>query len=147
MRFMILLKASDVTESGVKPDEDLLAEMAEYNEQLVRAGVLLAAEGLHPSSKGARVKFTRGARTVTVSDGPFKGSQELLAGFWIIDVKSRDEAVQWVARMPRADEWEAEVEIRQVMEMDDFGAALTPEVKEAEDRLRRQMAAFACARA
>jgi hypothetical protein len=131
MRFMVLVKASKDSEAGVLPDEKLLTEMGKYNEELVKAGVLLAAEGLHPSSKGARVKFS-GAKRVVV-DGPFAEAKDLVAGFWLWQVKSKEEALEWVKRIP----FEAgEVEIRQVFEASDFGPALTPELREGEDRLR-----------
>ncbi len=135
MRFMILVKADDTTEAGVLPDEKILAAMGAYNEELVNAGVLLAGEGLHPSSKGARVTFS-GARP-TVTDGPFTESKELIAGFWLIQVKSKEEAIEWVKRAPLGNG--AEVEIRQVFEPADFGAALTPELREAEERLRARV--------
>ncbi|MGZ4430095.1 MAG: YciI family protein [Gaiellales bacterium] len=135
MRFMILVKADDTTEAGVLPDEKILAAMGTYNEELVNAGVLLAGEGLHPSSKGARVTFS-GAKP-TVTDGPFAESKELIAGFWLIQVKSKEEAIEWVKRAPLGNG--AEVEIRQVFEPADFGAALTPELREAEERLRARV--------
>ena len=138
MRFMILLKSDKNTEAGVLPSQELLAAMGKYNEELVKAGVLLAGEGLHPSSKGARVKFSGGKRTVI--DGPFTEAKELIAGFWLIQVKSKEEAIEWVKRVPFT-EGEAEIEIRQVFEADDFGPALTPELREAEERLRAQVAA------
>ena len=131
MRFMILVKASKDSEAGVLPETKLLAEMGKYNEELVNAGVLLAGEGLQPSSKGARVKFTGKKRTVT--DGPFTETKELLAGFWLIQVKSKEEAIEWVKRIPFES---GEVEVRQVSEAEDFGDALTPELREAEDKLR-----------
>jgi hypothetical protein len=142
MRFMVLVKADKSSEAGVLPDEKLLTEMGKYNEELVKAGVLLAAEGLQPSSKGARVKFSGGKRTVT--DGPFAETKELIAGFWLIQVKSKEEAIEWVKRCPNPfPGTEAEIEIRQVFEADDFGPALTPELREAEERLGAQMAANA----
>jgi hypothetical protein len=131
MRFMILVKADKSTEAGVLPSEQLLAEMGKYNEELVKAGVLLAGEGLQPSSKGARVKFSGAKRTVV--DGPFAEAKELIAGFWLIEVKSKAEAIEWVKR--------AEIEIRQVFEAEDFGPALTPELREQEEQLRAQIAA------
>jgi len=134
MRFMVLVKADENSEAGVMPSEPLLADMGRYNEELARAGVLLAGEGLHPSSRGARVRFSAGTRTVT--DGPFPRAQELIAGFWLIQVSSRDEAIAWVKRCPF--DGEAEIEIRQVFEADDFDPALTPELREAEARLRAQ---------
>jgi len=136
MRFMILVKANQTTEAGVLPDEKLLTEMGKYNEELVKAGVLLAGEGLHPSSKGARVKFSGAKRTVI--DGPFTEAKELIAGFWLIQVKSKAEAIEWVKRVPNPTGEESEIEIRQVFEADDFGPALTPELREAEKRLRAQ---------
>ena len=139
MRFMILLKADKTTEAGVLPDETLLAEMGKYNEELVNAGVLLAAEGLQPSSKGARVRFSGGERTVV--GGPFTEVNELIAGFWMIQVKSKEEAIEWVKRCPNPLGGEAEIEIRRVFEAEDFGAEFTPELKEAEERMRAQMAA------
>jgi len=139
MRFMILVKADKTTEAGVLPDEKLLTEMGKYNEELVKAGVLLAAEGLHPSSKGARVKFSGGKRTVV--DGPFAEAKELIAGFWLIQVKSKEEAIEWVKRCPNPTGADAEIEIRQVFETSDFGPALTPELREAEERLHAQVAA------
>jgi hypothetical protein len=139
MRFMILLKADKSTEAGVLPDEKLLAEMGKYNEELVNAGVLLAGEGLQPSSKGARVKFSGGERTVM--DGPFSEASELIAGFWMIQVKSKQEAIEWVKRCPNPLDGAAEIEIRQVYEASDFGAEFTPKLKEAEERMRAQMAA------
>jgi hypothetical protein len=139
MRFMVLVKADKNTEAGVLPDEKLLAEMGKYNEELVKAGVLLAGEGLHPSSKGARVKFSGGERTVI--DGPFTEAKELVAGFWLFQVKSKEEAIEWVKRCPNPTGTEAEIEIRQVFEASDFGPALTPGLREAEERLRAQLAA------
>src|SRR2546426_6167861 len=137
MKFMILLKADKNTEAGALPDEKLLTEMGKYNEELVKAGVLLAAEGLQPSSKGARVKFSGTKRTVI--DGPFTEAKELIAGFWLIQVKSKQEAIEWVKRCPNPFEGESEIEIRQVFEADDFGAELTPELREQEQRLGAQM--------
>jgi hypothetical protein len=134
MRFMLLLKANEDSEAGVMPSEKLLAEMGSYNEEMVRAGVLLAGEGLHPSSKGVRVAFSGEKRTVT--DGPFAEAKELVAGFWLIQVKSRDEAVEWVKRCPNPHEGEAEIEIRQVFEAEDFGEEFTPELREQEERQR-----------
>ena len=136
MRFMILLKADQTTEAGALPDEKILAEMGKYNEELVKAGVLLAAEGLHPSSKGARVKFSGGKSTVI--DGPFAETKELIAGFWLIQVKSKAEAIEWVKRSPL--DGGADVEIRQVFEAADFGEAFTPELRAAEARMGAQMA-------
>jgi len=138
MKFMILLKADRNTEAGKMPDESLIAAMGRYNEQLVEAGVMLAGDGLHPSSRGARVKFSGATRTVV--DGPFAETKELLAGFWMFRCASKEEAIEWVKRCPNPLEGEAEIEIRQVLEADDFGAALTPELREQEERLGRQMA-------
>lgn len=138
MRFMVMIKADKNTEAGVMPSEELLAEMGRYNEELVRAGVLLAAEGLQPSSKGARVRFS--GRERTVIDGPFAETKELLAGFWLIQVKSLDEAIEWVKRCPNPLEGESEIEIRRVFEADDFGAELTPDLREQEERLRAELA-------
>jgi len=137
MRFMILLKADTNTEAGVLPDEKLLTDMGKYNEELVRAGVLLAGEGLQPSSKGARVKFSGAKRTVI--DGPFTEAKELVAGFWLIQVKSKEEAIEWVKRCPNPTGTEGEIEIRQVFEASDFGAEFTPELREKEERLREQI--------
>jgi hypothetical protein len=139
MRFMILIKASKESEAGVLPSEPLLTEMGQFNEELVKAGVMLAGEGLQPSSKGARVKFAGAKRTVV--DGPFAETKELIAGFWLWQVKSMDEAVEWVKRIPNPTGEEGEVEIRQVFEADDFGANLTPEARKREERLRSQVAA------
>ncbi len=142
MRFMILIKADKNSEAGVLPDEKLLTEMGKYNEELVKAGVMLAGEGLHPSSKGARVKFSGANRIVT--DGPFTETKELVAGFWLIQVKSKEEAIEWVKRIPNPmPGTEAEIEIRQVFEAEDFGPALTPELREAEKRMAAQIAANA----
>jgi hypothetical protein len=139
MRFMILVKADKNTEAGVLPSEQLLAEMGNYNAELVKAGVMLAGEGLQPSSKGARVKFSGTKRTVI--DGPFTEVKELIAGFWLIDVKSKAEAIEWVKRAPNPTGEESEIEIRQVFEAEDFGPALTPELREQEEQLRAQVAA------
>jgi hypothetical protein len=136
MRFMILVKASDQSEAGELPSQELLAQMQKYNEELVKAGVMLAGEGLHPSSKGARVKFSGNKRTV--SDGPFTETKELVAGFWLWDVKSKEEAIEWVKRCPNPMDEESEIEIRQVFEEDDFGE-LTPEMRETNERLRQQI--------
>jgi hypothetical protein len=132
MRYMVIVKASDDTENGVMPTEQELAEMGAYNEELVKAGVMLAGEGLHPSSKGARVRFDEDGRT-TVVDGPFAETKELVAGFWILEVSSREEVIEWIKKAPFKD---SEVEIRQVFTADDFGDAFTPELREQEDRLR-----------
>jgi len=139
MRFMVLVKADKNTEAGVMPSQKLLADMGKYNEELAKAGVLLAGEGLHPSSKGARVRFSGAKRTVV--DGPFKDSKDLVCGFWMFPVKSKEEAIEWVKRCPNPVEGETEIEIRQVFEADDFGAEFTPELREAEERLRDQIAA------
>jgi hypothetical protein len=139
MRFMILVKATKDSEAGVLPDEKLLAAMGKFNEALVKAGVMLAGEGLHPSSKGARVRFAGTKRTVI--DGPFTETKELIAGFWLWQVKSREEAMEWVKRIPNpSSAGESEIEIRQVFEAEDFGAELTPELREQEKRLRSQIA-------
>src|SRR5262245_16901289 len=139
MRFMIIRKADKSTEAGVLPSEKLLAAMGEYNEALVKAGVMLAGEGLQPSAKGARVKFSGGKPTVI--DGPFAETKELIAGFTMIEVKSREEALAWVKRWPALDgDGEVELEVRQVFEAADFGAEFTPELREAEERLRAQVA-------
>jgi len=138
MRFMVLVKANRDSEAGVLPDEKLMAEMGKYNEELARAGVLLAGEGLHPSSKGARVRFSGSKRTVI--DGPFSETKELIAGFWMIQVRSREEAIEWVKRCPHPfPGTESEIEIRQVFETDDFGAEFTPELREQEERIRRDI--------
>jgi hypothetical protein len=137
MRFMILVKADKNSEAGVLPDEKLLTEMGKYNEELVKAGIMLAGEGLQPSSKGARVKFS--GETRTVIDGPFTETKELIAGFWLWQVTSMDEAIEWVKRCPNPTGVEAEIEIRPVFEAEDFGAALTPELREQEARLRAQL--------
>ena len=139
MRFMVIVKADKMSEAGVMPSEELLAAMTKYNEELARAGVLLAGEGLHPSSKGARVRFSGAKRTVI--DGPFTETKELIAGFWLIQVKSKEEAIEWVKRCPNPMEGETEVEIRQVFEADDFGAEFTPELREREKRIAEQIAA------
>ncbi|MGH2769917.1 MAG: YciI family protein [Actinomycetota bacterium] len=139
MRFMVIVKADKNTEAGVLPSKELLTEMGKYNEELAKAGVLLAGEGLHPSSKGARVRFSGKKRTVI--DGPFTEAKELIAGFWLIQVKSKEEAIEWVKRCPNPLEGEAEIEIRQVFEAEDFGAEFTPELREAEQRIREQVAA------
>jgi len=137
MRFMIILKATRDSEAGKMPDEQLLAAMGKFNEELVQAGVLLAGEGLHPSSKGARVRFAGGRRTVI--DGPFAETKELIAGFWIWRVKSKEEAIEWVKRCPDPMPGnEAEIEIRQIFEAEDFGAELTPELRAQEEKLRTQ---------
>lgn len=134
MRFMVLVKASKDSEAGVMPSRELLAEMGKFNEELAKAGVLLAGEGLHPSSKGARIKFSGSKRSVV--DGPFAETKELIAGFWIWQVKSKEEAIDWVKRCPNPHSEDCEVEIRQIFEAEDFGAALTPELREQEERMR-----------
>jgi hypothetical protein len=139
MRFMVLVKATKDSEAGVLPDKKLLEEMGKFNEQLVKAGVMLAGEGLQASSKGARVKFSGAKRTVI--DGPFTETKELVAGFWMWQVKSKEEAIDWVKRCPNPFPGESEIEIRQVFEAEDFGAEFTPELREQEERLRAQVAA------
>jgi len=134
MRFMVIVKADKHSEAGALPDTKMLTEMGKFNEQLVKAGVMLAGEGLHPSSKGARVKFSDGKQTVT--DGPFAETKELIAGFWLWRVKSKEEAIEWLKRAPFGGG--AEIEIRQVFEAEDFGANLTPELREQEERVRKQ---------
>jgi hypothetical protein len=138
MRCMVLVKASSQSEAGVMPSEKLLSEMMKFNEELVKAGIMLAGEGLQPSSKGARVRFSGTKRTVI--DGPFTETKELVAGYWLWQVKSFDEAVAWVKRCPNPMEGESEIEIRQIFEAADFGDNLTPELKEKEERLRQQSA-------
>jgi len=133
MRFMVLVKANKDSEAGVLPDEKLLTEMGKFNEELAKAGVMLAGEGLQPSSKGARVRFSGGKQTVI--DGPFAETKELVAGFWMWQVKSREEAIEWLRRAPFD---ETEVEIRQVFEADDFGAEFTPELRAQEERVRAE---------
>jgi len=140
MRFMILVKADKNSEAGVLPDEMCSTEMGKFNEELAKAGVLLAAEGLQPTSKGARVKFSGEKRTVI--DGPFAETKELIAGFWLWQVKSKEEAIEWVKRCPNPfPGTESEIEIRQVFEAEDFGPAVTPEIREQEERLRAQVSA------
>jgi hypothetical protein len=140
MRFMIIVKATKDSEAGVLPDEKLLGEMGKFNEELVKAGVLLAGEGLQASSKGARVRFSGTKRTVI--DGPFAETKELIAGFWLWQVKSKEEAIEWVKRSPNPfPNQESEIEIRQVFEAEDFGAEFTPQLREQEERLRAQVAA------
>ena len=138
IKFMVIVKASPESEAGNPPSEQLLTEMGKFNEELVKAGVLLAAEGLHPSSKGARIRFSGAKRTVV--DGPFAQTKELVAGFWLIQVKSKQEAIEWMKRCPNPMESDSDIEIRQLFEMDDFGAALTPELREQEEKLRAQVA-------
>jgi hypothetical protein len=138
MRFMVMVKANEDSEAGVLPSQELLTAMGQYNEELVKAGVLLAAEGLQASSKGARVKFSGKQRTVI--DGPFSETKELIAGFWLIQVKSKEEAIDWVKRCPNPMEGESEIELRQVFEAPDFGDELTPELRAQEERIGAQMA-------
>ena len=138
MRFMVFVKANKDSEAGVLPDEKLLTEMGKFNEELVKAGVMLAGEGLQPTSKGKRVRFSGERRTVI--DGPFAETKELIAGFWIWQVKSMEEAIEWVKRSPNPfPDSESEIEIRQIFEADDFGAEFTPELREQEERLRQQV--------
>jgi hypothetical protein len=137
MRFMIIVKASRDSEAGVMPSQQLLAEMGKFNEELAKAGVLLAAEGLQPTSKGARVKFSGSKRTVI--DGPFAETKELIAGFWLWEVKSKEEALEWVKRCPNPHNEDSEIEIRQVFEAEDFGAEFTPDLRAQEEQLRTQM--------
>src|SRR6267142_4674225 len=138
MRFMILVKATKDSEAGVMPGEKLLTNMGKFNEQLVKAGVMLAGEGLQPSSKGARVRFSGAKRTVI--DGPFAETKELIAGYWLWQVKSKEEAVEWVKRCPNPfPGTESEIEIRQLFEAEDFGAEFTPELREQEERMRAQI--------
>jgi hypothetical protein len=137
MRYMIIVKATKDSEAGVMPDEKLLKDMMKYNEELVKAGVMQAGEGLHPSSKGARVKFSGKNRTVI--DGPFAETKELIAGYWIWQVRSREEAIEWVKRCPNPMPGDSEIEIRQIFDADDFGAEFTPELRQREERLIAQM--------
>jgi hypothetical protein len=137
MRFMVMVKATQDSEAGVMPSEELLAAMGRYNEELAKAGVMLAGEGLHPSSKGARVRFSGDSRTVV--DGPFAESKELIAGYWIFQVKSLEECLEWVKRCPNPMPGDSEIEIRQVFEAEDFGDELTPELREQEERIRAQI--------
>lgn len=139
MRFMLIVKASPESEAGKMPTTELLAAMGKYNEELVNAGVLLAGEGLHPSSRGARVHFSGSKRTVV--DGPFSETKELIAGFWLIQVKSLAEAIEWVKRCPNPMESDSDIEIRQVFEAEDFGAEFTPELREQEARIASKIAA------
>jgi len=138
MRVMVMVKANKDSEAGIMPKEKLLAEMGKFNEELVKAGVLLAADGLQPSSKGKRVRFSGAERTVI--DGPFSETKELIAGFWLWQVRSMEEAVEWVKRCPNPHEGEAEIEIRQVFEAEDFGSELTPDLRKREERMREQVA-------
>jgi hypothetical protein len=139
MRFMVIMKANKDSEAGVIPDEHILTEMGNYNEELVKAGIMLAGEGLHPSSKGARVRFSGGKQTVI--DGPFAETKELIAGFWMWKVNSLEEAIAWVKRCPSPLDSDVEIEIRQVYELDEFGPELTPELRKQEERLRAEIAA------
>lgn len=139
MRFMMMVKGTESTEAGAMPSEEMLAAMGRYNEELANSGILLAGEGLHPSSKGVRVRFS-GDKT-TVVDGPFTETKELIAGFWLIQVKSREEAIEWARRCPNPtpDDEEGVIELRQVFEAEDFGEQLTPELREQEERIRAQV--------
>lgn len=139
MRVMVMVKATSESEAGEMPKERLLADMMKFNEELVKAGIMLSGDGLHPSSKGKRVRFSGANRTVV--DGPFAETRELIAGFWMWQVKSMDEAVEWVKRCPNPMNSDSEIEIRPVFEMDDFGSECTPEIREQEERLREQIAA------
>lgn len=139
MRFMLIVHATKESEAGVMPSEELLTAMGKYNEELVKAGIMLAGEGLHPSSRGARVRFSGSKRTVI--DGPFAETKELIAGFWLIQVKSLEEAIEWVKRCPNPMNEESDIEIRQVFEAEDFGAEFTPELRAQEERLRAEVAA------
>jgi hypothetical protein len=138
MRFMVIVKATKDSEAGILPDEKLLAAMGAYNEELAKAGIMLAGEGLQPSSKGARVRFSGSKRTVI--DGPFSETKELIAGFWIWQVKSLEEAIEWVKKCPNPMPGESDIEIRQVFENEDFGEEFTPELRAQEDRIRSQIA-------
>lgn len=138
MRFMVLVKATQESEAGVMPSTQLLTEMGQFNEELVKAGVMLAGEGLQPSSKGARVRFSGNRRTVI--DGPFPATEDLIAGYWIWQVNSKEEAIEWVKRCPNPMPGESEIEIRQIFEADDFGAEFTPELRAQEERLRAETA-------
>jgi hypothetical protein len=139
MRFMVIVKASKSSEAGNLPSQELFTEMGKFNEELVKAGVLLAAEGLHPSSKGKRVRYSAGK--VTVIDGPFTETKELIAGFWLWQCKSMEEAVDWIKRCPNPHNEDGEIEIRQVFETEDFGTALTPELRDKDERMRAHTAA------
>jgi len=138
MRCIVMVKATKDSESGIMPSTELLTAMGKFNDELVKAGVMLAGEGLHPSSKGKRVRFSGSKRTVI--DGPFAETKELVAGFWLWQVRSMEEAIEWVKRCPNPFHGESEIEIRQVFEPEDFGPELTPELREQEDRQRKQMA-------
>ncbi|MGH8462193.1 MAG: YciI family protein [Stenotrophobium sp.] len=139
MRVMVIVKASKESEAGKMPSEQLLAEMGKYNEQLVKAGIMLAGEGLQPSAKGVRVHFAGSRRSVT--DGPFAETKELIAGYWLWQVKSMEQAIEWIKRCPNPMESDSDIEIRPIFEAEDFGAEFTPELREQEERLRAQMAA------
>ncbi|MEO6044530.1 MAG: YciI family protein [Tepidiformaceae bacterium] len=138
MRFMVMVKATEESEAGVMPSEQLLTDMGKFNEEMVNAGIMLAGEGLHPSSKGARVKFDGTKRTVV--DGPFAETKELVAGFWLLEVKSKDEVIEWIKRCPNPMPGPSEIEIRQIFEAEDFGEEFTPEAREQEERQRARMA-------
>ena len=138
MKFMVIVKASKDSEAGVMPSQKMLTDMGKFNEELVKAGVMLAGEGLHPSSNGVRVRFGLDGKR-TVIDGPFTETKELIAGFWLWQVKSKQEAIEWLKRCPMPHTEECEVEVRQVFSPDDFGPALTPELREAEEKLRKQV--------
>jgi hypothetical protein len=139
MRFMVIVKATKDSEAGVLPSTELMTAMGKFNEELAKAGVMLAGEGLHPTSKGARIRFSGSQRTVI--DGPFDLSNDLIAGFWLWQVKSREEAIEWVKRCPNPHSGDGEIEIRQLFQAEDFGDAATPELREQEERLRAQVAA------
>jgi hypothetical protein len=139
MRFIVMVKATAESEAGVLPSQQLLTEMGKFNEEVVTAGVMLEGDGLHPSSKGARIKFSGSKRTVV--DGPFAETKELVAGFWIWQVRSKEEAIEWAKRCPNPTGAEGELEIRQIFEAEDFGAEFTPELRQQEERLRAQVAA------
>ena len=138
MRVIVMVKATKESEAGKMPDEKMLTEMGKYNEELVKAGIMVAGEGLHPSSKGKRVRFSGARRTVI--DGPFAETKELLAGYWLWNVKSMDEAVEWLKRCPNPHNEESDIEIRPIFEAEDFGAELTPELREQEQRIREAAA-------
>jgi hypothetical protein len=137
MRVMVIVKATEDSEAGIMPSEQLLTEMGNFNEELVKAGIMVAGEGLHPSSKGKRVRFSGAERTVI--DGPFAETKELIAGYWLWNVKSMEEAIEWVKRCPNPMPGDSEIEIRPIFEAEDFGAEFTPELREQEERLRAQM--------
>jgi hypothetical protein len=139
MKFMVMVKATKDSEAGVMPSEQMFTEMMNYNEELVKAGIMLAGEGLHPSSKGARVRFSGSKRTVI--DGPFAETKELVAGYWLWEVKSKAEAIEWVKRCPNPMPGDSEIEIRQIYGAEDFGEAFTPELKAQEERMRVEIAA------